>query len=89
MSLLELLRGAITMAALTIALFFFRYWAATRDRLFLLFGFAFCLLAANWVLPSLGGPLAPHAHTLRFLGFAIIAVAVIDKNRRPGARRAP
>lgn len=83
MSLLELLRGATTMASLTIALFFLRYWRVTRERLFALFSLAFCLLAANWALPAFGASLVPHAHTLRFLGFAIIAAAVIDKNRRP------
>ena len=80
------LRGALTMASLCIALFFLRFWRATSDRLFALFSFAFCLLGANWALASLGGLLSPHAHAFRFLAFAVIALAVIDKNRRKVGR---
>jgi hypothetical protein len=76
------LQGALVMASLSIALFFLRYWRATKERLFALFSIAFCLLGANWALSSLGGPLAPHAHFFRFLAFVVIALAVIDKNRR-------
>jgi hypothetical protein len=67
------------MASLSIALFFLRFWRATSERLFALFSFAFCLLAANWALASL---LKPHAHVFRFLAFVVIALAVLDKNRR-------
>ena len=78
----DFLRGAVTMAALAIALFFLRYWRATSDRLFLLFCVAFWLLALNWALASLGGPLAPHAILFRFMAFVVFALAVLDKNRR-------
>ncbi len=78
----DFLEGAQVMASLSIALFFLRFWRATRERLFVLFSVAFCLLGANWALPSLGGPLAPHAHFFRFLAFVVIALAVLDKNRR-------
>ena len=78
----DFLSGAVTMAALSIVLFFVRYWRATREPLFAYFALAFALLALNWALPSLGGPLAPRAHLFRFIGFALIAYAVLDKNRR-------
>ena len=78
----DFLRGALVMASLCIALFFLRFWRATADRLFCLFSFAFCLLALNWAVAALGGPLAPHAHLFRFFAFAVIALAVLDKNRR-------
>lgn len=78
----DFLRGAVTMAALAIGLFFLRYWHSSRDRLFLLFSVAFWLLGLNWALISLGGPLAPHAYLFRFLAFVVIALAVLDKNRR-------
>jgi hypothetical protein len=81
-SLNDFLLGAVVMASLSVALFFLRYWRATKERLFVLFSLAFCLLAANWALVSLGGPLGPHAHLFRFLAFVVIALAVIDKNRR-------
>ncbi len=78
----DFLRGAVVMASLSIGLFFFRYWRRTRDRLFFMFGGAFWLLALNWALASLGGSLAPHAYLFRFAAFVVIAVAVLDKNRR-------
>jgi hypothetical protein len=82
----DFVRGAAAMAALTVALFFLRYWRTSRERLFLLFSVAFLLLSLNWALPALGGALASHAHFFRFVGFAVIAYAVLDKNRR-GKRR--
>lgn len=84
MTLIDFLQGALVMASSSVALFFLRYWRATRERLFALFSIAFCLLGANWALASLGGPLAPHAHLFRFLAFVVIALAVVDKNRRGG-----
>lgn len=83
----EFLRGAVVMASFTVGLFFLRYWRATRDRLFLLFCSAFWLLGLNWTLASLTGPASGYAYMFRFLAFALIAVAVLDKNRRQG--RAP
>jgi hypothetical protein len=78
----DFLRGAVVMASLSVGLFFFRYWRRTADRLFFMFAAAFWLLALNWTLASLGGPLAPHAHLFRFAAFVVIAIAVLDKNRR-------
>lgn len=82
MSFNDFLRGALVMASSSIALFFLRFWRTTSERLFLFFSFAFGLLGANWALASLGGSLAPHAHVLRFFAFVVIALAVLDKNRR-------
>lgn len=83
----DFLRGAVVMASLSVGLFFFRYWRTTRDRLFAIFGLAFWLLALNWALSSLGGPLGPHAHLFRFAAFVLIAIAVLDKNRRTSDAR--
>lgn len=83
----DFLRGAVVMASLAVGLFFFRYWRTTRDRLFAIFGIAFWLLALNWALSSLGGPLGPHAHLFRFVAFVLIAIAVLDKNRRTSDAR--
>jgi hypothetical protein len=82
----QFIHGAVVMASLTIGLFFLRYWRATKDRLFLLFCLAFWLLALNWTLVALAGPLSEHAYIVRFLGFVVIASAVLDKNRRQKAR---
>jgi hypothetical protein len=82
----DFLRGAVVMASLSVGLFFFRYWRRTADRLFFMFGAAFWLLGLNWTLASLGGPLEPHAYKFRFGAFVLIAVAVLDKNRRSKRR---
>jgi len=84
----DFLQGAITMASATVSLFFFRYWRTTRDRLFALFGAAFALLAANWLMTSALPRFVTQAHALRFAAFLLIALAVIDKNRQQGRRRA-
>jgi type II secretory pathway component PulM len=78
----DFLHGALTTASFAIGLFFLRYWRSTRDRLFLLFSAAFWLLALNWMLATMAPSLATHAHSLRFLAFVLIALAVLDKNRR-------
>jgi hypothetical protein len=83
----DFLHGALVMASLAIGLFFFRYWRSTRDRLFWMFGAAFWLLAFNWTLASHGGQLAPHAYLFRFSAFVLIAIAVLDKNRRQGGKK--
>lgn len=78
----DFLHGAITLASAIVALFFLRYWRSTRDRLFLMFSAGFGLLALHWVLSSTMPHITTQAHVLRFVGFALIAVAVLDKNRK-------
>lgn len=78
----ELLRGAVAACCLVAGLFFLRFWRLTGDRLFLLFCVAFWIFAANWVVLGLGGPLAEHLYVLRLMTFAVIALAIVDKNRR-------
>lgn len=84
----EFFHGAITMASATVGLFFLRYWRTTRDRLFLMFSAAFWMLAVQWLLLSVFPRQMTQAHLLRFLAFACIAVAVLEKNRRRGDKRA-
>jgi hypothetical protein len=78
----DFLSGALAMASFSIGLFFLRYWRATRDRLFPMFSAAFWLLGLNWTLATLTPSLSEHANVLRFLAFVLIALAVVDKNRR-------
>jgi len=82
----DFLHGAITLASAAIALFFLRYWRSTGDRLFLMFSAGFGLLAVHWLLSSLLAHVETSAHILRFGAFALIAVAVLDKNRKAGSR---
>ena len=77
--------GAICMACLTIALFFFRFWRRTADRLFVVFGVAFLLLMAErLVLVTIDASheFAPYVYLVRLLAFALIIAGIVDKNRR-------
>ena len=82
------LSGASCVAAAVIALFFLRFWRDTHDRLFLLFGLAFAVFAVNRLLLTLiddDSEGATLVYVLRALAFAMIAAAIVDKNR--GAAR--
>lgn len=85
----ELLSGAIVMGYLVAGLFFLKFWRGTHDRLFLIFGAAFWLLALQRALLALLAE-APGSHlylyVMRLLAFVLIIVAIIDKNRAPGLR---
>lgn len=75
------LSGILTAMYGIVALFFLRFWRHTRDRLFLFFSGAFAILAAQRVL------LAAYAemdalYLLRLLAFALIIIAIADKNRQ-------
>lgn len=81
-----LLSGMLIAAYAVIALFFLRFWRASRDRLFLMFAAAFAILviqraaiAATQDLMESQAPL----YILRFIAFVVIIVAIVDKNRRP------
>jgi hypothetical protein len=85
MELHAFLNGATAMACLAVAVFFLRFWRATQDRLFMWFSFSFAILGANRVALSFVAPEAenrPYLYLLRLFAFAIIAIAVIDKNRK-------
>ena len=83
----ELISGAIVMGYLVAALHFLSFWKRTADRLFLLFGGAFCLLAVQRAsLSLLAGQPESHIflYVARLLAFLIIIYAIIDKNRASG-----
>lgn len=85
---LAFLNGAVAMAAIVAGVVFLTYWRDSRDRLFVYFAIAFWVLAANWILVALIDPSAEHRHwfyVMRLFAFALIAVAIADKNR--GAAR--
>ena len=71
-------------AALVIALFFFRYWQQTRDRLFLMFAAGFLTFAVSRLILAFldeGDEGRVFVYALRLLAFALILAAIIDKNR--------
>jgi hypothetical protein len=87
-----LLFGAIVMGYLVVGLFFLRFWRETRDRLFLVFGVAFWLLAVQRVALALSPHLAEtetRLYLIRLLAFILILGAIIDKNRGGGTAREP
>lgn len=64
------------------ALFFFRFWRASRDRLFLAFAAAFVVFAAN----RIGLTIVSTEHdtwifALRLVAFVLLIAAIVDKNR--------
>ena len=95
----EALVGASVLASAAIALFFLRFWQQTRDRLFLIFALAFAVFAANRILLSAlddESEAQTAVYLARALTFALIALAIADKNwpgfiervRRSARRRA-
>jgi Family of unknown function (DUF5985) len=76
------LMGAIMVSSWSIALFFFRFWAKTRDRLFLLFGVAFILLGLERLyLVVMASDTGGYLYLVRLLAFILILVAIAEKNR--------
>ncbi|MGO8765904.1 MAG: DUF5985 family protein [Limisphaerales bacterium] len=81
----EFITGMITMGFLVAAAFFFRFWRESHDRLFGFFAAAFLLMAFNRPLLLLLGDqndasLTPYL--LRLASYAIIIIAIVDKNLR-------
>jgi len=80
----EVLLGAAAMGSAVAALFFFRFWRQTKDRLFLMFAIAFVvdsfmrIILAIAVLPD---ETEPFFYLGRLLSFSLIVLAIIDKNR--------
>jgi hypothetical protein len=88
--MIDFLAGAAALGYALAAVFFLRFWRATRDRLFLAFAAAFALLAANQVLAALieaGDERTPFVYSLRVLGFLLILAAIVDKNLLAISRR--
>jgi hypothetical protein len=79
-----ILLGAVAMASSVTALFFLRFWSHTRDPLFLLFAIAFALDAATRValgLWNVSSEQEPFFYLARLVTFALILIAIINKNR--------
>ena len=77
--------GATAMAALTAAVFFLRFWARSRDPLFLLFSIAFGIDAVMRFVLGFNAQSAedePLYYLPRLVTFGLIIVAIVYKNRR-------
>ncbi len=80
----DLISGGTMVASLVIAMFFFRYWRQTRDRLFLMFAAGFLTFAVSRLILAFldeDDEGRVFVYTLRLLAFALILAAIIDKNR--------
>lgn len=80
----SLLSGWLAMGGAVSAFFFQRFWKRTADRLFLLLAVAFALMAVNAVLLGLLSPdheQRTFVYVSRLLAFALVAMAVVQKNR--------
>jgi hypothetical protein len=78
-----MLLGATAFAFACLAGFFARFYARSRDRLFIMFAGAFAILAVNRVLLGLLDRAEEHTYLfmVRLAAFALIAWAVLQKNR--------
>ena len=88
-TLSQLITGAIVMGYAVAGLFFLRFWRDTRDRLFLIFALAFWFLGLSRLAVAITSDASEnhiYLYWLRFLAFALILVAILDKNRPAKAR---
>ena len=84
--------GGIAVAFAMIGVSFIRFWRSSSSRLFLLFGIAFHVLAAERVVLVLVNPdneFAPYIYIMRLAAFAIIIAAIVDQNRKRGGGSSP
>jgi hypothetical protein len=78
-----LISGALGAGFLIAGVFFLRFWARTREGLFLAFAGAFALMAVVQILPTLMGiPQEDRGgiYLFRLAAFVLIIVAVLAKN---------
>jgi hypothetical protein len=87
----QFLLGAVAMASLVAAAFFWRFWRHTHDRFFMLFAAAFLLEAINrTTLAAIGSVTEeqePLFYLVRLFSFVLILIAIVDKNVRGGKRK--
>lgn len=90
MELLAFLRGGLMACCWVAALFFFRFFRSTSDRLFLFFAASFAVFSLNWLFLALLHAPQESRHLvflLRLLAFGLILVGIWDKNRRENRLR--
>jgi len=84
-----MLAGALVFSYLVAAAHFLRFYRRTRDRLFLNFALAFTLFALDQLaisMPQLVDYTNGYEYLLRICGFALIIIAIVDKNVSAGGR---
>ena len=87
--MIQMMYGAISMASLTIALFFLRFWRNTGDRFFLYFALSFFIEGLHRVYSAVlneAGEDAPLHYLIRVLAYGLIVWAIVEKNLPPKER---
>jgi uncharacterized membrane protein HdeD (DUF308 family) len=86
------LLGAFALACAAVALFFFRYWRKTHERLFAILALAFTLLAMERTVLAFVPPDQESRHWIflvRLSAFLLIIAGIIDKNRPRRRQKKP
>lgn len=86
----EIMYGAISMASLTIALFFLRFWRSTGDRFFLYFALSFFIEGLHRVYSAAlneAGEDSPMHYLIRVAAYGLILWAIVEKNLPRRERR--
>lgn len=81
----EFVAGAICVLSFVAGLFFFQFYRKLGDRFFLLFSVAFHIFAIEriaLVLNQINDESRSLVYLIRLIGFIIILIAIIDKNRK-------
>jgi phosphoglycerol transferase MdoB-like AlkP superfamily enzyme len=76
--------GACATASAVIALFFWKFYGRTRDRLLAMFALAFAVLATHWFGLAVVQPDEEIRHwfyILRLVAFLLIIAGIVEKNR--------
>lgn len=84
-SLQAVIAGLLAMGYAVAAMFFFRFYRESRDRLFLFFSGAFTLLAVQRVVLVIFAALGHDTlslYVVRLVAFVLILIAILDKNRK-------
>ena len=79
----QLMYGAISMASLTIALFFLRFWRNTGDRFFLWFALSFFIEGLHRVYSAAlneAGEDSPAHYLIRVVAYGMIVWTIVEKN---------
>jgi zinc transporter ZupT len=86
----EMTYGAISMASLTIALFFLRFWRNTGDRFFMYFALSFFIEGLHRVYSAVlneTGEDTPLHYLIRIAAYGLILWAILEKNLPQRERR--
>jgi hypothetical protein len=75
----------LVLACGVIGLYFLRFWAKSRDRLFFYFSLSFWILGLNWLALAFARRDEPQTalYAIRLLAFALIMLGIWHKNRVP------